>query len=381
MNGRYKKALFGFVGSISSFLFGTATEQQLQAVSKQVSNALHEGGLGINEIQHQIDSLSSLSKLTNERIDASNRRTQKMQQEFSAFAVKMKSNLDSITRYTLLALKKLYFVSDMNQHLQSLLQDLEQVAHGKLEPGLVGPDLLKQTVAKINKILEENFANFQIIMTNPHYFYTTAKVAAARINQSLVIEVQFQLSSWDSTFDIYKLITTKVPVPGKDYCTEISNLPKFIAIGSDRENFMAFEYEPRILDHMIEGSERPIVNSNGTCIAALFDNDPIQIHKMCKTKFFKNPAEPSALRLSGTMILITNIEEYKLDCGNSSNYYKAECNFCIINAPCTCTFESEQMILPAQLQDCEPSVQISTKFLVNLKVLYSFFNESELIFF
>ena len=38
-------------------------------------------------------------------------------------------------------------------------------------------------------------------------------------------------------------------------------------------------------------------------------------------------------------------------------------------------------VLPAQLKDCEPETQISTKVLVNLKVSYAFFNESQLLSF
>ena len=78
VGNRGKKALFNFVFKMSSYVYGFATEEQFQEVSRQISNALHDRSLGINEIQHQIDILTSLSKLTNERIEISNRRTQEI---------------------------------------------------------------------------------------------------------------------------------------------------------------------------------------------------------------------------------------------------------------------------------------------------------------
>ena len=266
---RNKKALLSIVGKISSYLFGTISEKQLQEVSRHVSNALHEGSLGINEIQHQIDSLTSLSKLTNERIEISNRRTQEITEQLYGFAVKMKSNNDSVMRYTLLALKKLYLATDMMGPLQSLLQDLENIANGKLEPGVISLTQLNAAIKRINQILRTTLPKFQLVMTNPHHYYSRAKVATIRINQSLVIEVQFPLTSWDHYFDIYKMIVTKVPLPDRDHCTRLDGLPRFIAMEKYRTNYIVFENEPMIVDNMIESGERPILNSKNTCVGAL----------------------------------------------------------------------------------------------------------------
>ena len=81
------------------------------------------------------------------------------------------------------------------------------------------------------------------------------------------------------------------------------------------------------------------------------------------------------------MILITDIENYKLRCTDGVSEHNSSCKFCIISAPCSCAFQTENILLPALLSDCEPNTQIESKFLVNLKNLYSFFNESKLISF
>ena len=74
------------------------------------------------------------------------------------------------------------------------------------------------------------------------------------MNESLVIEVQFPLTSWEESFDIYKVLTTKVLVPAKEHCSQINDLPEFIAMGRQREYFIAFEEEQKI----VEAGERPI---------------------------------------------------------------------------------------------------------------------------
>ena len=149
MSGRRKKSIFEVVGHVSSWLFGTASEEDLQAVSGQVSNAVRDGSSGLNEIQHQIDSLATMSKLTNNRIELNNQRTEEIQNQLSGLAVEMKFNLQSVIDYTLLELKNLYLAMDMNEHLQSFLQDLEQLANMKLEPSLVPPAQMKKPGEKL----------------------------------------------------------------------------------------------------------------------------------------------------------------------------------------------------------------------------------------
>ena len=97
--------------------------------------------------------------------------------------------------------------------------------------------------------------------------------------------------------------------------------------------------------------------------------------------FSRDPAERSALRLTGTMILITNIEQYKLHCPNGTTEFNASSNYCVISAPCECALQTDEILLPALLSDCEPGTEIESKFLVNLKLLYAFFNESNLLSF
>ena len=97
------------------------------------------------------------------------------------------------------------------------------------------------------------------------------------------------------TIRIYKMIVTKVPLPDRDHCTRLNDLSRFIAIEKYRTNYIAFENEPVIVDNMIESGERPILNSKDTCIGALFENDAKKIHRLCKSTFFKEPAERSAL--------------------------------------------------------------------------------------
>ena len=179
------------------------SQEEVQQVAKQVSNDLHEGRWGVNEIQPQVDSLASMSKLTNERIAISAQRTKEIAEQLYGFADKTKANFDSITRYTVLASRKLYLATDMNEHLQRLLQDLENLANGRLEPGVITPSQLNETIVKINRILKTTLPNFELVMLNPQYYYSKAKVAAVRINDSLVIEVQFPMSSWDHHFDTY----------------------------------------------------------------------------------------------------------------------------------------------------------------------------------
>ena len=49
-------------------------------------------------------------------------------------------------------------------------------------------------------------------------------------------------------------------------------------MGRQREYFIAFEEEPKIVNKMIEAGERPIRSTSETCISALFDNESKEVH-------------------------------------------------------------------------------------------------------
>ena len=358
------------------------TQGQLDDVAQQVNQTLQEGGASSAEVQRQTDKLMSLSQLTNERINATNARLKELKGSLIGFTVETRASVESISKYITLLIRKIVVAGDMNDHLKQFLQGAEELGAGHLSPDIITPEQLNNTIANVTAILKRNFPNYQILSKDLPYYYEHGKVALIRINETLIVDLKFPLTTLGKDFHLYRIPRVRVPVSeDRPHSTEIKDLPPFVAMTSDLQYYIPFQSEPKITSSMIDIKNERLINSTNTCMLALFQNNPQKIHLNCQSSFFKTPAESSAVRLTGTSVWLTNVSKYTLLCADGNSVHEINCTYCLITIPCHCTVYTCSHCLPARLQNCQKNTEISSSNLINLKGLWYFFNESKLISF
>ena len=78
---------------------GVATSDELETLSRQVSQVMAASSSGTRELQRQTDKLASISQLTNERIDISNAKINDIREQLQGFAVTTRVSLVSANNF------------------------------------------------------------------------------------------------------------------------------------------------------------------------------------------------------------------------------------------------------------------------------------------
>ena len=369
---RVARGLINIIGHLAHQAFGLAEDTQLIQLSQQVSHALASGTSGVTQLQHQVDKLASASKLTNDRIDITNKRLAEIRDQLLGTDVFNHVSLESANRLHLMVIKKLFLAQNMMSHLNMLLTDLKLLASGKLTPEVVTPKQLRATIHNISILLRSKYHGFEILTNQNSYYYTKGKVSTVRLNNSLLLELTIPLTAENRAFDLYQVINFRTPTPNGQHSSRIVGLPNFIAMGVKHRHFIPFHTCPEIVQDAIRIDHQRIFNASNTCILALFEDSSTGIHKFCPSVLYKERIEPTIMRLTGSLILMTNVEQYLLFYSNGSSRRGEGCEFCTIKVPCDCTIVTDTMSLPALLEDCNPNSVLEKKHLVDLNTLIHF---------
>ena len=227
---RVKKGILNIVGDGLHYLFGSARDSDVLAISNQVRNALAAGSSGTGQLQSQIDKLASMTTLTNRRIEISNTQIQHLKWEMGEMRVKNEMTLKSANELMIFITRKLHLSQISMVHLNVLWEALKGVANGILAPEIVPPRQLRTAIQNITSLLKSKYSNFHLIARRPAFYYAQGRVHAVRTNDTLLLELKMPLSSGAlDLVNIFEVIQTRSPTPNGLHATFIKNLPKFVA--------------------------------------------------------------------------------------------------------------------------------------------------------
>ena len=378
--GRQGRSPFEFIGSGLSYLFGVASHDDLRETANHVRSILQTQNSGTVELQHQIDALRSLASIANARLNRTSDQLDRIQRALVGFSVDSDRAIEAVSQYVRLMIRKMIDGTLVNDHLRAFLNGLELLSLGILSPEVVGVDQLRQSLENVARVLKSNYSNFELLAKTPEYFYSrAAKIIRMRFNETLAINVKYPITAWNKPFDVHRIIKLRVPVSqNQPHGTEIEDLPNFILVGKNGKYFVPLEAEPNIDHGLLQIGDRALINMTNTCVGALFVNDPSAIHSQCRANFVATPGVPLAVRLSGTAVLLGNVQRYTVFCANGTTVHDTHCTYCQIAVRCDCSLMAENFVLPAQLKNCDSPIQNMRQELVNLKILFNFFEAEKL---
>jgi hypothetical protein len=70
-------------------------------------------------------------------------------------------------------------ITQIQKHYDNILTGVEELIHGNLSPFLVTHTILRNTLLKISDTIHDQFPQFQIVMTDLKYYYSTSLVIGA----------------------------------------------------------------------------------------------------------------------------------------------------------------------------------------------------------
>ena len=384
VRSRSKRAPLGFIGSISHFLFGTATEKEVKRISAHIQ-ALEERNVQIgNSMASFAEDLSSFMTVSNEKLGNLQLGIEDNHDAIMSIAKGMKevsSSLHHNLRFSVLMTKQLYLAMSLQEGLQEFLHGVHGLLHHTLSPYLLPYSDITNAINSIQRRLSRASSQLQVKPMSAKEIYSMTNFLWTFKKDSIFITLKFPLVSSVSDLKLYQVYSLPVPFnESSEHTTQLLNLPEYIAFTRD-SNYYAFPTKDMWHKGIINAQEHDLPMypvSKQSCVTSLFFDDKKFIMESCNFRVQLNTMQPNVQHLNTGQYLMSNVSHYFLRCPSGVTQ-KRGCNFCVLAVPCLCDISTDLAYFPPRLNECvDNSSQPTSSHPVNLAVLMHFFAENQL---
>lgn len=387
---RQTRSLLPFVGSLSKSLFGTATMDDVNILASHINMLTrHTNQMAKLLVQHN-DHLSSFMQLTDSRINNLKNGIKNNAQAISLLANKL-SNIDqlvaTVTNFSEILVNQVNKVTVFKNRLDKLETSIQTLVEGKLSPFLISKTLLMHTIRQISSLLRKSYKGFELVHTDPSYFYSEGQFVYARQGTTLYVTIKFPISSQQSSMPLYKVVSMPVPMSSNastGQATQLLSLPDYFAITQHHDKYIQLKEKDLI---NCQQDKTVVCNTNyaltpitkNSCILALYFNNAKDVHRHCQFRYLQGYTfEPSIVELTPTSVLLYHSPRISLDCPSEQKMLPG-CQFCILNIPCRCSLQTSSLYFAPRLVNCyNQTKSFSVAHPVNLALLQEFFEHSKL---
>ena len=328
-------------------------------------------------LSHDMDTLTSEVEITNRRITNAMKQAEEEKDTFVSFEVELRATSGALTRFLNKFLTKLYRANLIMEDITTLYQSIERISTGQMDPTLLHTKEVDYVLRKVSRLLKAKYSKLKLISMNPMYYYRQKDAKAIRINDTLLIIKNFQLTSLEQEFGIYQIKTFRIPAAANSTdATEIYNLPKYVITSANKNIIYKTETKPEVKDGMVSIYEKEIsIEEEKTCISAVLKDNPKEMGTYCKAKFYPEGLKSGITRLNEDSVLLSNIKQYKIIESNGNRRNFTGCSMCIIKLPCGSAIKTEESLyLVARISSCENETTNQTIYSYNAHIVQEFYD-------
>ena len=194
IKGRGKRSLLFFLGQLSRSIFGTATVDDINILSRHI-NELSRRTMKISTAieQHGAHMSSSMEK-ANKRMDNLMKGVKNNEMaiiyihtQLQTSIRDLKSNFEQMSN---ILTKQIQQSNHLNHQLDEIKLGIIDLVKGKLSPLILSPDVLQSTIEKNQNLLNSKYREFSLAHTTVDQLYKSEKFLYARQNNSLFITIK-----------------------------------------------------------------------------------------------------------------------------------------------------------------------------------------------
>jgi hypothetical protein len=214
VRARTGRGLVDFIGIASSYLFGTATEGDIEQIKKSIRDVETMAETTAADASRVRQGLATFTKVQNERMDNFRRVLQEEQRGVTEVYRQLRAAAETdqvefgAIAYATTELARFIVVHD---DLQQLVLGVEDLVHGQLTPRLVSVGVLRDALVNVTRALGRKFKH--PCLTSPNELYTLGNYDFARRGRDLFIQLRIPYTNLTKQ-SIYRLHTLSLPVPG-----------------------------------------------------------------------------------------------------------------------------------------------------------------------
>ena len=384
---RSERSLLPFIGQFSKTLFGTATSDDVNTLSRHI-NALSKrtNELGMALTQHGAH-FSSYIRSANKRMDNLIKGVEDNEMAIKYIQTQIQTVTTDIqstfTHMNDLLMKQVKNSNHLNHELDEFKLGIIDLVKGRISPLLITPLVLKAALKDVNRLLEKNYPGFGLILQDIQEIYSSGEFLFARNHSNIYVTLKLPIAFRPKPFILYKITSHPVPInETASHATTLLDLPSYFFMSDDNEFYATLSnmelskcYGSNQLYCPFNLAFRPATSHS--CELGLFLNNKHMVHSLCNFRFVENTLQPKIIELNPTTILIYKISLLSLECGQNQKMITG-CDFCIMQIPCLCSITTSQFYLKPRLTACQNKTRNITKLHpINLALLQEFFDASK----
>ena len=379
---RQRRGLFNAVGKGFRYLFNTATLDDIHKSShtvQQIATRQNKLLLQVDNIKAQAANYMSLQTRQNhnllERIRNTVNRTTILQQQMTVLTNSIRrSNTDLSTAllaygkymmtYTTLVSQRIAALTMLQTQALEYLQDANLLLIGKISIRMLPIERLEEIYKVVQTHLNNERSSFFITDPNPINFYNAPNFLFYTETEKIYLHLRIPLSSYQATFEIYKIIVIPLPVNYNNSTNMYTTykLPTMLALTTNKNYYIELtqdDYEScKGLPVKHCSSNLPIrPSSQPSCALAIFNDDMDLVKTICdSTLTIDNNISQQIRHIQDDTYFVTgprDVTPWVVTCDNQHHPLMTPCTLCIITLPCKCSLTTSQFFLPKTAYTCD----------------------------
>ena len=382
--GRYRRAPLGFLAPLFRGAIGLATLDDVKEVMDQIKNIDgileafskqdKEAAILIDKVTQRQDKFVKAYVKDKSMLDQT---MNTLGQNMNLWAQNMATSLNTYANHEHTQRRKIQILTDaltiivarMNylQALQRTTSALRMLSAGIMTADIVPPAELTEHLNDLDMTLRIHSPGSKVAITDLDYYYSQRMISYTYSERHIYIHLDIIVASTVSTFRVFQLVTTPVPINTKETptkgVTQLITDVKFLAISEDGSLFIELTNADMLT---CPGTKIKICTKTSprihrhvpTCTVAIYLNQAQQVKEMCQFTIspLKRPISHAVAISQDEYLVTTNSPTYTVTChGKPATTHKAP-SHSIIGVPCLCTVNIDHYSLPNSRLPCNTTI-------------------------
>ena len=373
---RTSRGLIDFVGKVQSYLFGTATEGDVEEMKKLIKDVETEAETAAADASRTREGLVSFTRIQEERmtnfrkvLEEEHKTVEQMYTQLRAATSEEQIELNTVA-YATQALARYVTLHDQLFHLLTAVEDL---VYGQLTPRIIEMNLMKDIFANVSTALQRE--GKELCPTTPTEIYTGGNYEFARKGQSLYIRIKLAYTV-KPRMDVFRMEVFPIPVPGEQQLTtKLKDVPRYVLMNEGGNWMGELRDEPKtpvIHDTEVKWQAR----RRQSCLAAIHRDDIDGVSSLCDFTVKKGDLQPKYVKIANRKYIVSNLTMVHVACRGASYepLSREPCSPCFLSLSCSCAMTAGEMEVVAENASCDNyTSKVEVSHAVNLAVLQAFY--------
>ena len=323
---RKKRSLVPLIGTIGSYLFGIASESDLNAVKRNI----HKLSNNQNRIVHVLNESLSLMNISRGEIKQNRDKINEVIRSVQALSYGLKriqlqeielKHMIKILVRSITALRRVRsnFLG-LFRNLRTFQLQLNMLSQGSLSPVVIKPETLLEILNEIKGQLRPPYVLPKDPDSNLWHYYKTLKVSTVIRNRKLIMVINIPLVDTNSRLELFEVFNLHFPGEGNLAAStaQYQIEAKGLAMNYGRTEYMLLsEHDIAMCNHQLDSycelnNVRYMVGAKRHCVTSLFISDKESSKQNCATQVFLNILLPNPQYLKDGMWAISTKDKFKM---------------------------------------------------------------------